>query len=323
MDPALFLRGNPYPGIRNVPYPRARPDDFMRLPVDTWAMAAVPVGVRLEFTGDAPEISIAYETRTDELGFRDTAAGRSFQLWRDGVVVSEEKAVLGAGTVRLPCGSGSGRATVYLPEGMMPTVTALEAHGGLIDPAPAQRRWVCYGDSIAEGWVASGPAYGWPAIVARTHALDLFNMGYAGAARGEVVSAEHVAALPADVISISYGTNCWTRIPFSAAMFRADLIGFLDVVRQSHALTPIVVVSPVLRPEGESKPNRLGATLADLRAVMEEVVGERASGDAHLRLVRGLEILDATMLHDGVHPNDSGHAAMAAAIGPVVASGVA
>jgi lysophospholipase L1-like esterase len=323
MDPSLFLRGNPYPGIRNVPYPRAQPDDFMRLPLDTWAMAAVPAGVRLEFTGDAPEISIGYETRTDELGFRDTAAGRSFQLWRDGAVVAEEKAILGSGIVRLACGSSAGGAIVYLPEGMKPEVTSIEAHGGVIDPAPAQRRWICYGDSIAEGWVASGPAYGWAATVARTHGIDLFNMGYAGAARGEVVSAEQIARTPADVISISHGTNCWSRIPYSAGMFRAGLEAFLDVVRQGHALTPIVVVSPVLRPEAEASPNRLGATMADLRRVMEEVVVRRASADKHLRLVRGLEILDATLLADGVHPNDAGHNAIASAVGPVLAEEVA
>jgi lysophospholipase L1-like esterase len=145
------------------------------------------------------------------------------------------------------------------------------------------------------------------------------NLGYAGAARGETVSAEHIAELDADVISITHGTNCWTRTPFSIDLFRAQLEAFLDVVRQGHPDVPILVASPVLRPDAEQTPNRLGATLADLRAVMEEVIENRiANGDAALELVRGRDLVSAEQLGDGIHPDDDGHRAMAAALGPLI-----
>lgn len=325
MDPGPFLRGVAFAGTPKVPYPRANPDDVFRLPIDTWSMAQIPAGVRLEFTGDAAEIELAYETRTDDLGFRETAAQRSFQLWRGNAMVAEDKAVIGPGTVRLSCGSASSdKAIVYLPEPMKPRVVSIEAIGGVIDPAPPHPRWVCYGDSIAEGWLASAPALSWTATVAREHGLDCINMGYNGAGRGEVVSAEHVAALPAAVISISHGTNCWTRIPYSVGMFREGLMAFLTIVRQAHALTPIVVISPLIRPEGEASPNKLGASLADLRMVMEDVVGERiASGDAHLALVPGLGLVTGNHLVDGLHPSDEGHRVLASALGPILAKAVA
>jgi len=174
--------------------------------------------------------------------------------------------------------------------------------GGDIQPAPHQARWIAYGDSVAEGWVASAPALAWPAMAGREQELDVVNMGYAGAARGELASAEQLASLEADVISISHGTNCWTRTPHSVAMMRAAVAAFLEVVRQGHPTTPIVVVSPVLRPDAEGMPNRLGATLADLRMVMEEVA--------------------AGHLADGIHPGDDGHALLAAAVGPVLAGAV-
>jgi lysophospholipase L1-like esterase len=163
----------------------------------------------------------------------------------------------------------------------------------------------------------------WAAIVARRHGLDLVNMGYSGAARGEIPSAEEIASLDADVITIAHATNCWTRIPFSTGMFREGLSAFLHVVRQGHPETPIVAISPITRPDAESTPNRLGASLADLRAVFERVVHDRiAGGDAHLTLVEGLPIVDPALLDDGIHPGDAGHLAMAAAIGPVVAAAV-
>jgi lysophospholipase L1-like esterase len=144
-------------------------------------------------------------------------------------------------------------------------------------------------------------------------------MGYAGSARGEIVSAEHVAALDADVISITHGTNCWTRIPFSAEMMRANTTAFLDVVRQGHPETPVVVASPVVRPDAESTPNRLGATLADLRAAMEDVAHRRIdAGDKRLTLVPGGDIIGADLLADGIHPGDEGHRVLADVIGGAV-----
>jgi lysophospholipase L1-like esterase len=320
MDPTPFLCGNAFTGNDKVPYPRASLQDTFRLPFDTWMQAQIPATVRLEIAGDAREIEIAYETVTDDLGYRGDGAGRTFALWRNLSLVSEEKAELGSGTVRLSMGDASDhRAIVYLPEGMRPRVVDVSPIGGWIEPASPRKKWVCYGDSIAEGWIASSPAMAWLAIVAREHALDVVNMGYAGSARGEIVTAEHIAGLPADVISITHGTNCWTRIPHSIEQMRANTEAFLNVVRQGHTDTPILVASPVIRPDGEETANKLGATLGDLRAAMEDVVRARiASGDSALQLIEGLPLVAPEMLSDGIHPNDDGHTALARALGPLL-----
>ena len=315
-QPEPFLRGAVFPGTRRVPYPRADPVDRMRLPGDTWMMASLPVGVRLELVGDAGEVEIRYTTTTDQLGYRGDGAGRTFQAFSDGMVVGEVEAALGEGVARLPLGGGDERTIVYLPEGMRPTIREVTGIGGDIAPAPAQPRWVVYGDSVAEGWIASSPAGAWPAIAGREQGLDVVNLGYAGAARGEIPSAEQVAKLEADLITVCHGTNCWTRTPHSAGLFREGVVAFLDILREEHPDTPILVVSPVVRPDAEATPNRLGASLADLRDAMEEVVARRqAAGDERLELVRGLALISAEQLGDGIHPDDAGHAAMAAAIG--------
>jgi lysophospholipase L1-like esterase len=315
-----YLRGCAWPAADWAPYPRCDPGPGgLRLPADTRAQAAIPVGVRLEFTGQAEAIELDYRTATADLGLRSAGAGSGFALYRGARLVGEAPAALGAGTVRLAAGSGSGRGIVVLPEGMRPVVVAIRAIGGAIAPAPPQRRWLCYGDSIVEGWCAAGPAGAWPARVGRELELDVVNLGYAGAARGELASAEEIAALPADVISISHGTNCWTRTPHDAALFRAGLAAFLAIIRQRHPALPIVAVSPVLRVDAETTCNRLGATLVDLRTAFEDVVSERMrSGDARLSLVPGLSLLPAERFADGIHPDDEGHARLAAALGPLI-----
>jgi len=317
MEAEPFIRGCAFTGTSSVPYPRADPADT-RIPRDTWATAEIPVGVRLELSGDAEAVDVVYRTATDNLGYRGDGAGRTFTLWRGGKLVDEEKAGTGDSRVRLALGGWprEERAIVYLPEGMKPTIRSLGGVGGRIEPAPAdQPRWIAYGDSVAEGWTASGPAYAWPAIAGREHELDVVNMGYAGAARGEVASAEQIAALEADVISITHGTNCWTRTPHSVDMMLASIAAFIDVVRQGHPDTPIVVVSPVIRPDAETTPNRFGATLQDLRHAMEAEAEHR-----DVVVISGADLIGPEHLSDGIHPNDDGHRILADVIGKEVAA---
>ncbi len=322
--PEPFLRGCAWPGTAAVPYPRADPADADRLPADTWATATIPVGVRLELVGDAPAVEIEYACATADLGYRGAAAGTTFSAWRGDELLDEQAASAPGGTVRLRL-AGDGAVTVHLPEGLRPRITAVRpAGGGTIEPAPPGPRWLCYGDSIAEGWASTGPGRAWPAVAARRHGLDVVNLGYAGAARGEVASAEQLAARPADALSISHGTNCWARIPHSADQVAAGMSAFLEIVRQGHPGAPVVVASPVVRPDAESTPNRLGATLADLRAAIEGAVEARiAAGDTRLMLVRGGPLLDDGDLVDGIHPGDAGHAKLAEAIGGAVAAAIA
>lgn len=318
-----FVRGCAWPGTDEFPYPRADPSDLDRLPGDTVAAARLPVGVRLELVGDADVLELDYETRTDDLGYRGDGAGRSFTVVCRDEVVADAVARLGPGIARLDLSDierdSADPVLVYLPEGMKPIVRTVRAFGGTIEPAPVQPRWLAYGDSITEGWVASEPVHAWPAVAGRRFGLDVVNIGYAGSARGETVSAEHLAALDASVISLSHGTNCWSRIPFSVDGFREQTRTFLSIVRQGHPDTPIVVTSPILRPDAETTPNRLGATLADLRVVMEDVTRERiARGDHALTLVEGGGLVEPGDLPDGIHPGDDAHQVLAEVFGAAV-----
>ena len=317
-QPEPFVRGAPYPAAGDVPYPRADPTDVARLPADVWHAATIPVGVRLEMVGDAQAVDIAYRTTSGNLGYRGDGAGIVFSVWRGGRKIAEEDAVLGDGMVRLPLDTTSSDrpAIVYLPEGMRPLVLSLTAVRGEIAPAPAIPRWLAYGDSMTQGWIASGPSHAWTAIAARKTGLDLVNLGYAQAGRGEIVSAEHIAGLAAEVITVAYGASCWTRTPHGIGMVAEGFRAFLEVVRQGHPTTPVVVVSPLRRPDADGVDNKLGASLADIRHAIESVTRERiVSGDAALSLVAGGGIIGEEHLVDGIHPGDEGHKRIAATVG--------
>ena len=323
-QPEPFLQGCAWPAGDEAPYPRCDPGpEGLRLPADTRQAAELPVGVRFSFFGVPEYLEVEYETQTTDLGYRGDGAGKQFVLYRGDERVDEADAQLGKGSIKLSTGEGPEIATLYLPEGMRPRVLSLRPHGGPIEPPEAGPRWLCYGDSIAEGWCATEPALAWPHVVARQHQLDVVNLGYAGAARGEIASAQELASLPAELITISHGTNCWSRTPHSARLFAEAMRSFIEVVRLGHPDVPIVAISPIVRPDAERSANVLGATLEDLRNAFEAIATERIKdGDENLRLIKGRDLLTSEMLPDGIHPGNEGHAQMARTLGPIISQAI-
>lgn len=313
-DPAPYLRGVAWAGTDRVAYPRADPADARRLPADTWAAAGVPAGVRLEIIGSATTVEVGYRATSAGDGYRQAT---TWSVWRDDRLVDQQAARPGDATVRLALGDGDGPAVVHLPETMGPRVTSLQALDGTIEPAPTGPRWLAYGDSITEGWACSSPGRAWVAVASREHHLDAVNLGYAGAARGELQTAEQMCGVRADVISVSFGTNCWSMVPFTGAMAHATTEAFLRILRSSHPDIPIVVVSPVVRPDAEDRPNRAGATLGGIRAAIEGAVVDTAATHGAV-LVAGLDILGPADLADGIHPDDEGHRRIAEVVGGTI-----
>jgi lysophospholipase L1-like esterase len=318
---SAFVRGCTFPPHAGAPYPRANLDD-RRLPADIAAAAQVPAAVAVAVSGPAEAIELSYTTATAAGGMRGPSFGTAFAAYPAGVdgPSAEVPAVLGAGTVRLPLGPGP--TTVYLPEAMAPTLTGIRGIGGAVAPGPAQRRWLAYGDSITEGWGASTPGRTWLTTAARRLGLEAVNFGYAGSGRGELAVAEAMAAVPADVITIAFGTNCWGMIAFTEELLEATVRAFVASVRAGHPRTPIVLVSPIVRPGAETAPNRVGVTLAQLRAAYERAALSLAVTGGGITLVRGRELVRAGQLADGIHPDDAGHAAVAAAVAPAVSAAI-
>ncbi|HVV08117.1 GDSL-type esterase/lipase family protein [Amycolatopsis sp.] len=311
-----FIRGCVLPPHDGAPYPRADLDDI-RLPVDIGLAARVPATVRLELTGPARLADITYRTAHPPQGLRGEAGGSSFSVWSGQSQLADVEAVVGEGVARVPLGPGT--TTVYLPEAMSPTVIDMSGVDGSVHPAPPAPRWLAYGDSITEGWGASAPARSWVARTSRELGLDAVNLGYAAAGRGELAVAEMIAATPAEVITVAFGTNCWSRVPLGTALLEATFRAFLTVLREGHPSVPVVVVSPIVRPDAEHEPNRLGATLAGLRRVIEETTRSLRAEDRRLTLLPGGDLLGPEHLADGVHPDDAGHELLSVAIGQCLA----
>lgn len=319
MDVTPFLHGAH--ADENGQLRRVSPDVTERWPSDTVQAARVPAGARFAFRGDAEAVEIDIRTAST-LALATPAATAGFDVYVNGIHESfVNVAEASEARVRVPLPQRDADSTVelHVPEKYEPRITSLTAIGGAIDTAPRGARWVAYGDSITQGWTSSDPGKAWSAVAARTTGLDLLNLGFAGAARGDLPLASHLAATPADVISLTWGTNCWSQIEMDPRYIGELMRLFLQMVRAGHPETPLLVVSPVIRPAAEGTTNGSGATLAALRTALEESVlaVKEENRDEHLHLLPGLELITAAQLDaDGIHPNDEGHGAMASAIAP-------
>ncbi len=100
-QPEPFLRGCAWPPGPGVAYPRCDPGpEGLRLPADTRAVAAIPVGVRFVFLGGPTALEVDYRTESCDLGYRGEGAGTEFVLFRGDQRVYAAPAQRGQGRCR-------------------------------------------------------------------------------------------------------------------------------------------------------------------------------------------------------------------------------
>ena len=249
-------------------------------PATRWGTARLPVGVRLEFVGDAEALELDYQTQTDDLGYRGEGAGTDLHA-RD------------AATRRstVPAHLGSGRRGSRSPARRRrprPAARGVPPRGHAADACSPSRAKAA----------SSRPRRA--ASLARVRRLDRRRLDRERAV-GRVAGRRGATTRPRRreprLRGLGAGRDAVGRADRRARrrrhldLARHELLDphpVLDravrgadpcvhrVVREGHPDTPIVVTSPILRPDAETTANALGATLADLRVAMEDVTRERS-----------------------------------------------
>lgn len=332
-----FVHGAPFVAVTGdtVRVYRLDPDDGEH-PPDLWAHAPQPAGVRLEFRAWGPDVGICLRY-LEAAQLPVFGAQRQVSLWTgtERVALLRPEQPSGDQELSFDLPVEGARYACYLPYLCQAEIVGIRTSGRLEPVAASGPRWVAYGDSITHGWCATDPALAYPAIASRAFGLEHVNLGFSGTARGEPSAARTIAALPADVISLAFGTNIYKSDQHVRSTWQRTFATFLDIVRAGHPDTPILVVTPIYRgslspddhlPAGvfEQTPSGTGLLHEEIRAAEVEVVSARIQdGDSRLELASGLDIIgmgDAEYLADGIHPSDAGHERMATAIGARVSA---
>ena len=308
-----FIRGAPFLSLVEDHAQVHRLDPSVRAyPLDMWEHARTSAGVHLVFRVASQDVHV-------RLLYEEIRGAPLTSLWQGDKRIGgfDPKGVPGEHTIHFQIAPGPEPFTFYLPYNSVVQVTGLGPRESLSVVPPQRHSWVAYGDSITHGIQASDPGLTYTAVAARLMGVDLVNMGFAGAARGEPVVADTLGRVTADVFSFAFGTNLMRYFWYDRAAWRETFRMFLDLFRKGHPDTPLLVISPIYRSaaNAESTPNVMGMTVGDIRRVEEEVVEARQrTSDKNVHLLSGLDVIgkdDADLLADGIHPNDKGMDLMA------------
>ncbi|MEV6282142.1 GDSL-type esterase/lipase family protein [Kribbella sp. NPDC051770] len=280
-----------------------------------WSRAATPAGVRASWKTSATEIRLELRTALD---IYTKLAPVDFLI--DGQLHHRRELTIGEQEIIVQLPGAQAELTVWLPQAGTIAVRTVTFTGEATPTPPTGPRWITYGSSITQCTGAYGPSETWPALVARRHGWDLTAMGFAGECHLDPIAARTIRDTPARLISLCLGINIYGGATFSGRTLPGQVESFLRTVRDGHPHTPLVVITPLVAPEHEGKPNEVGLTLDDVRACVE--LGARSLADPDLQLIDGRTILtpeEARSLYaDDLHPGPDGYRLIADRLAPLL-----
>ena len=309
----------------------ALPDHFYRLPP---ALASVlpeklvsrgqsPAGGRIRFRTDASEITIriTLETLTVDWAIAlcgsagAVAAVGTSEAMRYAGLVSPRQYDETSPTLLLQKEPVMEDVTLFLPrnERVRSVVFSVADNARVGAPTPYRvaKPIVFYGSSITEGGCASRVTNAYPALLGKWLDADTVNLGFSGAAKGELPLAKFIAGLTMSAFVYDYDHNA----P-SPAHLAETHEPFFQVIRQQNPDLPILILS---KPDFDSHPADATARRAIIRQTWQNAVD---AGDAHTFFIDGQTLFGtadrAECTVDGCHPNDLGFMRMAKTIYPVL-----
>ncbi|MGH7143046.1 MAG: SGNH/GDSL hydrolase family protein [Planctomycetota bacterium] len=213
---------------------------------------------------------------------------------------------------------GRKRVEIWLPPNAHTTLKALwiDPQAGLTRGPDTRPRWITYGSSITQCSQSQSPVHTWPAIVARACGLNLLNLGFAGECCLDAMVARVMRDQPADFLSMEIGPNIYGSNALNERSFRAAVLAFVQIVREKHPRTPYVLMSSIYYPLGETKRNRAGFTMQEMRrelAAAAKIL--RTDGDRNLHFVDGASVMGPehiNLMPDRCHPSPEGYKVMGA-----------
>jgi len=328
----------------------------LRVPEEMQRVIATPSGIRIEFLSDTTRVELDVHLSLILAGRKIPDA--TVDLTVDGECVQSQSHATGD-LLRMitinemhrepgpaVCFRFSGlenglrRIALWLPVNAVAEVRGLriDAGAGFESVVEELPRWIHYGSSISQCSEAFSPTQTWPAIAARKGNVSLTSLGFGGQCHLDQFVAQTIRDLPADYISLKVGINIVNQNSLGRRAFASALHGFLDTIREGHADTPIILISPIFCPFSENAPGPTSASikevegqkrlvfeaiqgheevrqnslsLTQMRTIISDlVVARQAAGDAALGYVDGLALFAADDQHDlpdDLHPNASGY----------------
>lgn len=257
-------------------------------------------GVRLEFITDADSVSIS--------GTAALASSRIFYALD--VVVNNIHIIHHAHesvidepefSFAIPLDGRHNKVAIYLPNLAKITLRSLEFNGGKeVIPVKKERRILCFGDSITQGYDTRFPIFAYPNLIADSLNAEMINKGIGGDFFNPQL-ADIPDEITPDLITVAYGTNDWAKNP--KKVFEDDCAGFFDALSRRYPGVKICALLPIWRQ------NMDRITDVGTFAQAAEIIRKNCEKHPEITVVNGLELvphLPEFFSPDVLHPNDFG-----------------
>ncbi|MDQ0888360.1 hypothetical protein QFZ81_003448 [Paenibacillus sp. V4I9] len=278
---------------------------------------ATSLSVKVKLTGTA---NMYHMTATGQCGFDCYIGGPGEQLYYGTTVydhtLSEYEAVFFKDMAR-----ESRIITLNFPlyQGVEEVWIGLDREAQIAPPPAYENsgKIIVYGTSITQGGCAARPGMAYTNILSRRINREFLNLGFSGNGKGEPELAQILSNIsdPACLI-LDYEANC-----VSTELLQRTLPEFIQIYRDKHPLTPILVISSITYAK-EKFHDQMAQDRANRKQVQLRTVEQRRElGDANIYFYDGSNLLgedahECTV--DGVHPTDLGFLRMANGLTPVL-----
>lgn len=307
--------------VQPLRYPFA--DTLFLDPFTRW-VASCAAGVRLRLLSDTRTLRLAatqrsfgerpanYELYIDGALFERQRASGGARLADNGEVVGDERATVAFD--ELP--AGEKQLELWLPQTATVSIIGLEVDDGArVSPWPDARPTIVFhGSSISHCMEADGGSGTWPAVAASLGGFRVVNMGWAGSCLLSGLAARAIRDQAADGIVLKLGINVHGGGALTERTFLDSAHSMISIIREKHAETPLMIVSPIYSPPREDAAEGSGLSLKRMRERLEGVVAaRRRAGDRRISYLSGLALFDAPDtpdLPDLLHPNAAGYRRM-------------
>lgn len=172
--------------------------------------------------------------------------------------------------------------------------------GATIIPVKRNKKLLCFGDSITQGYDALCPSHRYISVLADHLNAEECNRAIGGEVFFPALAETKESFVP-DIITVAYGTNDFMHVPMER--FRKNCKEFYENLSRNYPNTPIFAITPIWRKNQASNVDQ-----ADFQFV-EMYIREVTEKLPNVTVIRGYDLVP----HDGsyfgdlvLHPNDKG-----------------
>ncbi len=199
--------------------------------------------------------------------------------------------------------SGKKHVEVYFPFSANVKIKSLElSDGARFEPKKRKYTMFAYGDSITQGYDATYSSKSYVNKLAYDLDADVYNKAIGGDTFFPELLESKDVIVP-DIVTVSYGTNDWTKCSYEEFSF--NLNAFFELLYENHKESKIIVITPIWRDDIETRFPFINISFDELRAQIKEV----ALSYDNITVIDGDNLVpsDPNLFSDGyLHPNDEG-----------------